>query len=861
MSIKKICTGIVAHVDAGKTTLSEAMLYTGGAIRNYGRVDNKDTFLDTYGLERERGITIFSKQARIELESMEIILLDTPGHVDFSAEMERTLQVLDYAILVVSGTDGVQSHTETLWSLLEKYDIPTFVFVNKMDRPGCDKIKLLAELQNKLDHRCLDFTEMESEEFFEGLALCDEDIMERVLSGDKDIKDYEYANLIAERKVYPCIFGSALKFTNIDYLLEKIEAYTVEKTYGADFGARVYKISEDDAGNRLTFMKITGGSLKMKDSIEGDGQVNQIRLYSGEKYQNTGEVFAGDICCVTGLKNTYPGQNLGSEKAGMTPVLEPVMTYALIIKDETDATVVLQKMKQLEEENPELNVVWEEETKEIRVRIMGEIQTEILKNIIFERFNIVVEFGVGNIVYKETVANVVEGVGHFEPLRHYAEVHILLEPLEEGSGVVVAADCSEDLLDKNWQRLILTHLEEKRHRGVLTGSFITDVKLTLVAGRAHKKHTEGGDFRQATYRAVRHGLMKAESVLLEPYYDFKIEVPAEYIGRVMTDMERLKGKMNSPVQSGDMAVLDGSVPVATMHGYQTEILSYTKGLGKCSCTLAGYKKCHNPEEVIERRNYNPERDIRNTPDSVFCGHGSGFVVPWYQVEEYMHLEKYQPANSHRHIENDEEIIERAKKNHTSEERWLGTEEIDAILDRSSFANKKSEERSRFGHVVKHKKAENNTPVVRTYKKQVPKEKYLLVDGYNVIFAWEDLSELAKANVDSARGKLLDILCNYQALKGVNLIVVFDAYRVKGHQTEILDYHNIHVVYTKEAETADQYIEKFAHNNSKNYDITVATSDGLEQIIIRGEGCLLMSSRELLEDVKRMEEKLREEYLE
>jgi len=878
--MKKAVVGIIAHVDSGKTTLSEAMLYTSGAIRSFGRVDNKDTFLDTFDMERERGITIFSKQARMELKDTEIILLDTPGHVDFSAEMERTLQVLDYTILVISGPEGIQSHTTTLWKLLSKYNIPTFVFINKMDRPGTDRKELMDMLQNKLDDRCVDFTDTSKEEFYESIALCDEKLMEMILEGHKDMGDEVYAHLIRERRVFPCFFGSALKLDGIEYFMEKADAYILSQDYSDEFGARVYKISEDDQGNRLTFMKVTGGMLKVKETLNGDcvrgrmsdddgadeeitewsEKVNQIRLYSGEKYQAVNEVYAGDICCVTGLKYTYPGQGLGIEKIGTQPFLEPVMTYSVIIKDDTDATVVLQKMKQLEEENPELNVLWEEEHSEIKVRIMGEVQIEILRNIIFERFGIIVEFGAGNIVYKETIASTVEGVGHFEPLRHYAEVHVLIEPLEEGSGVVIAAECSEDALDKNWQRLILTHLEEKEHRGVLTGSALTDVKITLVAGRAHKKHTEGGDFRQATYRAVRQGLMEAESVLLEPYYKFKIEVPAEYIGRVMTDMERMHGQIGSPYQEGEFSVLEGVVPVSSMHGYQTELRSFTKGQGRCICTSGGYKKCHNSEEVIEKRRYNPERDRRNTPDSVFCAHGSGFIVPWYQVKDYMHIEAYYPAKAGKDMADTTEVIMSARKAHTTEEVWLGTEEIDKILDRSAFANKKTEERSRFGHVVKHKKAESQGPVTRTYKKQEKKEKYLLVDGYNVIYAWKELNELAKVNVDSARGKLLDILCNYQAIKDVNLIVVFDAYRVKGHQTEILDYHNIHVVYTQEAETADQYIEKFAHNNSRNYDITVATSDGLEQIIIRGEGCLLMSSRELEEDVANVEQKLREEHL-
>jgi len=816
----------------------------------------------------------------MELKDTEIILLDTPGHVDFSAEMERTLQVLDYTILVISGPEGIQSHTTTLWKLLSKYNIPTFVFINKMDRPGTDRKELMDMLQNKLDDRCVDFTDTSKEEFYESIALCDEKLMEMILEGHKDMGDEVYAHLIRERRVFPCFFGSALKLDGIEYFMEKADAYILSQDYSDEFGARVYKISEDDQGNRLTFMKVTGGMLKVKETLNGDcvrgrmsdddgadeeitewsEKVNQIRLYSGEKYQAVNEVYAGDICCVTGLKYTYPGQGLGIEKIGTQPFLEPVMTYSVIIKDDTDATVVLQKMKQLEEENPELNVLWEEEHSEIKVRIMGEVQIEILRNIIFERFGIIVEFGAGNIVYKETIASTVEGVGHFEPLRHYAEVHVLIEPLEEGSGVVIAAECSEDALDKNWQRLILTHLEEKEHRGVLTGSALTDVKITLVAGRAHKKHTEGGDFRQATYRAVRQGLMEAESVLLEPYYKFKIEVPAEYIGRVMTDMERMHGQIGSPYQEGEFSVLEGVVPVSSMHGYQTELRSFTKGQGRCICTSGGYKKCHNSEEVIEKRRYNPERDRRNTPDSVFCAHGSGFIVPWYQVKDYMHIEAYNPAKAGKDMADTTEVIMSARKAHTTEEVWLGTEEIDKILDRSAFANKKTEERSRFGHVVKHKKAESQGPVTRTYKKQEKKEKYLLVDGYNVIYAWKELNELAKVNVDSARGKLLDILCNYQAIKDVNLIVVFDAYRVKGHQTEILDYHNIHVVYTQEAETADQYIEKFAHNNSRNYDITVATSDGLEQIIIRGEGCLLMSSRELEEDVANVEQKLREEHL-
>lgn len=866
---KQICVGILAHVDAGKTTLSEGMLYTSGMIRKMGRVDNQNAFLDTYALERERGITIFSKQAMIRGEHMDITLLDTPGHVDFSAEMERTLQVLDYAILVISGMDGVQGHTRTLWQLLQRYQIPTFLFINKMDQPGTDREVLLDQLKEKLSDGCTDFGTEDRSSIYESAALCEEKLLEQFLETG-GLEEVELTRLVAERKLFPCYFGSALKLDGVDTFLRGLEQYTVSPVYGTDFGAKVFKILRDAQGNRLTYLKITGGSLRVKDVLMEE-KINQIRIYSGEKYDTAEEVPAGSICAVTGLSQTHPGQGLGSEKSSGAPVLEPVLTYQIILPPDQDAAVLLPKLRMLEEEEPQLHLVWNEQLQEIQAQVMGEVQIEILQRLIQERFGVTVSFGAGNIVYKETIANVVEGVGHFEPLRHYAEVHLILEPGEPGSGMQYLLECSEEVLDKNWQRLILTHLEEKEHRGVLTGSPLTDMKITVASGRAHLKHTEGGDFRQATYRAIRQGLMQAQSVLLEPYYQFRLEVPLDCVGRAMTDLDQRGAQFSTPETEGEMSVLTGSAPVATMQDYQRDVVSYTKGHGRLSCILKGYEPCHNTQEVMEQSGYDPDRDMENPSSSVFCSHGAGFYVEWNQVPEYMHLESVLEQREKENaageletwtVDRQEHGVRREQK--TSEERWLGIEEIDAILDKTYHANRKEQFVPHKGISRGNRKRAAET-VTREYgntpsRPPVPKEKYLLVDGYNVIFAWEELNQLAKVNIDSARGKLLDILCDYQGMKKCSLIVVFDAYRVQGHPTEILDYHNIHVVYTKEAETADQFIEKFAHENGRKYDVTVATSDGLEQIIIRGQGCGLLSARDLERDVAYTKQRVQSEYL-
>lgn len=862
--MKKLVTGIVAHVDAGKTTLSESILYQTGSIRKLGRVDTKDAFLDTNELERARGITIFSKQAIVKYGETELTLLDTPGHVDFSAEMERTLQTLDYAILVVSGADGVQGHTLTLWTLLRKYKVPAFIFVNKMDQKGTSRQNILIELKKKLDESCIDFGEEGTGEFYEEIAVCDEELLSEYMEQGSIAKD-SIKQYIAKRKIFPCFFGSALKLTGVDEFLKGFDDYTQEPVYQEEFGARVFKITRDEQGNRLTHMKITGGSLKSKMLLTNktaktdeqdvwEEKVNQIRIYSGEKFDAVPEAQAGCVCAVTGLTKTKPGEGFGIESGTWNPVLEPVLGYKLILPDGCDPAMMLPKLRQLEEEVPELHIVWDEFLQEIRVQIMGEVQTEILKTIIKQRFNVDVGFGTGKILYKETIEDVVEGVGHFEPLRHYAEVHLLLEPLERGSGMRFEADCSEDILDRNWQRLVMTHLLEKEHKGVLTGSAITDIKITLVTGRAHQKHTEGGDFRQATYRAVRQGLKQAKSVLLEPYYEFELEVPQQMVGRAMTDVDKMFGTCEITSAEGDMTVLKGEAPVATMWEYPKEVIAYTKGQGKLTCSLKGYGKCHNEQEVIEQIGYDSESDFVNPTGSVFCTHGSGFLVEWDQVKEYMHLESILSENKSQDMQL--QACEIAPKGPVDD--WIDTDEIDAILARTYNSNKKEESRSRY---QKKKKEFSNTPVTKTWKAPEKRDEYLLVDGYNIIFAWEELIELAKQSVDGARGKLMDILCNYQGMKKCEVILVFDAYRVQNHQTEILDYHNIHVVYTKEAETADQYIEKFAHQNASKYKITVATSDGIEQIIIRGQGCQLLSARELEAEVKAMENHIRTDYIE
>lgn len=842
----KIVVGILAHVDAGKTTLSEGMLYTSGAIRTMGRVDNRDAFLDTYALERERRITIFSKQAVFPLGTTQVTLLDTPGHVDFSPEMERTLQVLDYAILVISGADGVQGHTRTLWNLLRRYEIPTFVFINKMDQKGTDAEVLLQELKNVLEEGCVDFSTKRDTHFYEEAAVCSEDALEEFLETGR-LKKETLQELFLERKLFPCFFGSALRLEGVKEFLEQMQELIKVPEYPDTFAAKVFKIARDEAGNRLTYLKITGGSLKVKAVIEGQ-KVNQIRIYSGEKYEAFNEAKAGSICAVTGLSDTYPGEGLGAEQGTYLPVLEPVLNYQVIPTEGDDPILLLPKLRELEEEEPQLHIVWEEALQEIHVQLMGEVQLEVLKTLIYERFGVEVEFGQGNILYKETIQNTVEGVGHFEPLRHYAEVHLLLEPGEPGSGVQCMSVCSEDLLDRNWQRLILTHLMETEHRGVLTGAPITDIRITLVSGKAHLKHTEGGDFRQAVYRAVRQGLKQAESVLLEPYYEYRLELPSENVGRAMTDIERMHGTFGLPQTEADRTILTGMAPVSTMRDYQKEVHAYTRGNGTLQCTLKGYAPCHNTEEVLVATGYDSERDTLHPTGSVFCAHGAGFLVPWYEVKEYMHL----PSIMQEKPSDSSEEKQTAYRVSKETDAWIDTEEVDRIIAQSVGANKKQK-------TLPKKKVPEYYKSTSKPKKQEVREEYLLVDGYNVIFAWEDLKDLAQVSIDGARGKLLDVLCDYQGMKKCNLIVVFDAYRVQGHKTEISTYHNIHVVFTKEAETADQYIEKFAHENGKKYNVTVATSDGLEQIIIRGQGCRLLSARELKDEIERTKKTLFEEH--
>ena len=877
--MKQLVIGILAHVDAGKTTLSEGLLFENGSIRKIGRVDNKDAFLDTFALEKERGITIFSKQAVLQREDVQITLLDTPGHVDFSAEMERTLWLLDAAVLVISASDGIQGHTRTLWKLLQKHKVPTILFINKMDQPGADQDALLGLLKQHLSDACVDFF---AADLYEQTAVTEEKLLEYFLEHGCLTKE-QVKDAICKRQIFPCLFGSALKNEGVSRLLEMLYEYIDQPPYPREFGARVYKIARDEQGNRLTYLKVTGGSLKVKEILGGktDGsqweeKVNQIRIYSGARFETVNEAFPGCVCAVTGLSKTLPGEGLGFESQGELPVLEPVLIYSIELPDGVDALSMLPKLKQLEEEDPQLHIVWEEETRELKVQLMGEVQLEVLKNQIAERFDVKVSFAEGAIVYKETIADTVEGVGHFEPLRHYAEVHLLMSPGEPGTGIQVLADCSEDLLARNWQRLIMTHVEEREHRGVLTGSVLTDVKITLIAGKAHLKHTEGGDFRQATYRAIRQGLMQASSVLLEPHYEFRLEVPMSMVGRAMTDLEMMHGNFVlqesgtlNPGQNTieEMAVLTGTIPVSTARGYSMQVTSYTKGLGHFFCTLKGYYPCHNTEEVVERIGYCPEEDVRNPADSVFCMHGAGEIIPWHQVQEYMHVDA---AGERMYHDEDTPVYYEGMKPFSgktgeNKERVMGTDEIDYIINRTAFSNRKDDFSHKPGYLKRKPTAKDygsskaSETIVYAPKPQAPK--YLLVDGYNVIFAWQELKELAEKNIDGARGALMDILCNYQAICGMEVILVFDAYRVEGHPTEFLDYQNIHVVYTKEAETADYYIEHFAHENSKRYDITVVTSDGLEQVIIRGAGCALISSREFETEVKRSQDSFRQEYME
>ena len=856
--MENIVMGILAHVDAGKTTLSEGMLYLSGTVRKLGRVDHKDAFLDTYSLERDRGITIFSKQAVFSLGNRRINLLDTPGHVDFSAEMERTLQVLDYAVRVISGADGVQGHTETLWKLLKLYEIPTFIFINKMDQPGTDRESLLTELKERLDEGCIVFSKGKNVESLEEIAMTDEAVLDYFMEHET-VRNEDICRLIRERKIFPCYFGSALKLDGVQELLAGFEEYMKPFDGKKEFGARVFKISRDDKGERLTFLKVTGGKLVVKMPINKEEKINQIRIYSGAKYEAVNEVEAGGVCAVTGLSSSYIGQGLGVEKGTAAPFLEPVLTYQMILPEGADTTKVLRELKQLEEEEPLLNIVWNPALEEIHVQLMGEVQTEILKTMIAERFHLDVEFGTGKIVYKETIKSPVVGVGHYEPLRHYAEVHLKMEPLEAGSGLVFDTDCSEDVLDRNWQRLILTHLQEREHPGVLTGAPITDMKITIVAGRAHLKHTEGGDFRQATYRAVRQGLKSAESVLLEPWYSFVLEVPSEQVGRAMSDIGQMNGSFEGPEAEDKqgMVRLTGTAPASEMRDYQREVWAYTKGRGRITLTLKGYEPCHNAEEVIEEIGYDSERDVDNPTGSVFCAHGAGFLVKWDEVPEYMHIKEDFLAEKPG-IEQ-EEVMAVQMGNHCNYSGGYSSSydddpELLTIMERE-FGSKQKE-RDRYSS---YRKQTVSTPVRHTtvIKENEPKKEYLLVDGYNIIFAWEELNELAKASIDAARNKLMDILSNYQGFIGCTLILVFDAYKVKGNQGEVQKYHNIYVVYTKEAETADQYIEKTTHEIGRKYKVTVATSDALEQVIVMGQGAYRISARDFYEEVERTEKQIRE----
>lgn len=851
--MKKIVVGILAHVDSGKTTLSEAMLYLSGTISKLGRVDSKNSFLDTFSLERSRGITIFSKQALLKYKDTDITLIDTPGHVDFSAETERTLQVLDYAILVISATDGVQSHTQTLWKLLAKYNVPCFIFVNKTDLDGADRDVALCQLKTKLSDNCIDFN-LPDDELNENIALCDETLLEKY---ENDALDkFDVASAVKSRKIFPCMFGSALKLDGVEAFMDLLNDYTEMPAYGTDFAAKVYKISEDK-GQRLTMMKITGGSLKVKEVLKSDKninaeKVNQIRLYSGEKFTAVDEAQAGTVCAVIGITFTNSGDGLGTEDNSSMPVLTPVLTYTVNVPDGTDAHTVLSNMKILESEDPQLKVEWNERYSEIHVKLMGDIQLEILQTLFADRFGIDISFGKGSIIYKETIEEAVEGVGHFEPLRHYAEVHLLLKPGKRGSGLVFKTECKEDVLDKNWQRLILTHLYEKTHIGVLTGSPITDMEIILKSGKAHPKHTEGGDFRQATYRAVRQGLRSAKSVLLEPYYDFTLEVPTENVGRAMSDIQFMHGTFNPPETDGENSVFTGSAPVSTMYDYARDVRMYTHGKGKLVCALKGYEPCHNSDEVVAEFGYDPDSDTDNTCDSVFCSKGSGYTVKWDEVKSHMHLPSILSTPKSEYAQTFSNS--RASSYADKKDLFALDKELMEIFEQTYGPIKnKNPNNSHFSFTEKAK-----TPNPKKLPK-VPKyegPEYLLVDGYNVIFAWDNLSKLAESSIDGARNALINILCNYQGYKKCEVIVVFDAYKVKGNHREIEKVNNITVVYTKEAETADMYIEKASLDLAKKHKVRVVTSDALEQVIILGNGALRVSSREFQAEVSAAEQTIR-----
>ena len=860
-----ICVGLLAHVDAGKTTLSEGMLYQSGQLKKLGRVDHKDAFLDTEEQERQRGITIFSKQAVFQMGDRPVTLLDTPGHVDFSSEMERVLSVLDYAVLVISGTDGVQSHTRTLWRLLSRYHIPTFLFINKMDLPGTHRQSLMEQLRRQLDGGCVDFDpHRPPEELWEEAALCDEDTMAAYLEEGR-LEPEDLSSLIAQRKLFPCYFGSALRLQGVTELLEGLERYATPRTYGQEFAARVYKIGRDPQGARLTYLKVTGGTLRVKALLSGKGRageepweekVDQIRIYSGARYQAVDQAPAGTVCAVTGLSRTWAGEGLGAEAGSTLPVLEPVLTYQVILPPDKDPHTALSQLRQLEEEDPQLHLVWNEQLRQIHIQLMGQVQLEILQKVIAQRFSMEVSFGQGNIVYKETIANKVEGVGHYEPLRHYAEVHLILEPGERGSGLVFDVQCPEEVLERSWQRLVLSHLEEKTHLGVLTGSPITDMKITLVGGRAHEKHTEGGDFRQATYRAVRQGLMQAESVLLEPWYDLRLELPPTAVGRAMADIQRMGGVVSPPESQGEEAVLTGRAPVSALGDYAAQVTAYTKGQGRLSLSLGGYAPCHDQQQVVEQMGYDPQRDLENSPDSVFCAHGAGFAVKWDQVPEYMHL----PSFLEKKREETVEAIPAAP----AVSRYTGSLEEDkelmAIYERTygPIRRRDFESRAKKPPEKPAQQPEEEKPTVRQTLSGpglARREEYLLVDGYNIIFAWDELKTIAQKSMDTARQILMDILSNYQGYRGNHVILVFDAYKVPGNLGSVSRYHNIHVVYTKEAETADSYIEKTTYSIARHHKVQVATSDNLEQVIILGHGALRISAAELRAQVGQVKQQI------
>jgi small GTP-binding protein len=872
--MKKITIGILAHVDSGKTTLSEALLYMTGKIRKLGRVDHKDAYLDNFQMERDRGITIFSKQAVMEYKDMRIVLLDTPGHVDFSAEMEKVLAVIDYAILVVNGNEGVQSHTKTLWKLLCGYNIPTFIFINKLDMLNVSGKFVLHEIKDKLSESVIQFPINDSS--YEEIAMCNEHVLEMYME-DEVISNDVISELIDNREIFPCFLGSALNIDGVEELLEGLYKYTFMPVYDVDFGAKVFKISKDSNGNRLTHVKITGGSIRVKDIIEGTSgvkewkeKINEIRIYSGDKYKAVSEATAGDVCVIVGLGDTYQGQGLGFEKENNQPVLIPVLGYQIIPKGQLNINQVYKQLKELEEEDPTLQIAWNEEKKELTANVMGQIQIEILKKIISDRFGYQVEFGAGSILYKETIKEPVEGVGHFEPLKHYAEVHLLIEPAVPGSGITIRSSVSENELSKNWQRLIMTHLEEKEHRGVLTGSPLTDVCITIIGGRAHLKHTEGGDFRQATYRAVRQGLKKAESVLLEPYYDFTLDIPTENVGKAMTDISQMEGVINPPQTDGDTSILTGYAPVYEMWDYINKVNEYTHGIGKLTLQFKGYAPCHNSKSVIENIGYDSESDLKNPTGSVFCANGAGFNVAWNQVEDYMHVKTELNLNN-RCAENgldDDGEIKHSKyagnslctSNKSSNgdsynnryDSYASDKELDAIFEKT------------FGPVKRRQYSEAkvrnyNKPATKKYKAKSDSNlpECILVDGYNIIFAWNELKNIATKSIDGARDKLLDIMSNYQGYKGNTVIVVFDAYNVKRHTETVYKHNNIYVVFTKEAETADMYIAKTTHKMASRYKVTVATSDALEQLIIMGHGALRMSAMNFKEEVDRVNIKIKE----